>query len=253
MRRLWPLLSTFTLLEFKSISRPPRSGDWVRLLGYAAQYHAPQIDDVGGAENLSLVMVSARMTRALRRDAERMRWTFEDLGGGYHAVHGGPYPSFLVLLDDVSESERDPLLGAFGNRTLKAEERNAAIWMFAHRTLAEERDMSDLEGWEDFMEKLREVAPPEFLVQLLKPEERVAGLKPEERVAGLKPEERVAGLKPEERVAGLKPEERRAGLTPDETVLVLADEILRTLPEDFIDTLPAEVRNEIRRRLRPKH
>ena len=104
--------------------------------------------------------------------------------------------------------------------------------------------MADLEGWEDFMKKLRQTIPAEVLASLLYPEERIAGLKPEERVAGLKPEERVAGL---------KPEERRAGLTPDETVLVLADEILRVLPESFIESLPAPVRDEVRRRLRSAH
>jgi hypothetical protein len=243
LRRLWRMLSTHTLMEFKSISRPPRSGDLVRLLGYAAQYHGPRFGKIGGAENLSLVMVTACMSRVLRRDAERMHWTIDDLQGGYHAVRGTPYPTFLVLLDDVSQSEADRLLGAFGHGTL-GDDREAGWWMLAHRTNTAEVNMADLEGWEDFMKKLRQTIPAEVLASLLYPEERIAGLKPEERVAGLKPEERVAGL---------KPEERRAGLTPDETVLVLADEILRILPEPFIESLPAPVRDEVRRRLRSAH
>ena len=207
---------------------------------------------IGEVENLSLVMVTANLTRTLRRDAERMRWSIEAIAAGYYAVRRSVYPTFLVLLDEVSVAEEDRLLGAFGHGTL-GDDRQAGWWMLAHRANAEELEMTDLEGWEDFMKKLRQTIPAKVLASLLYPEERVAGLKPEERVAGLKPEERVAGLKPEERVAGLKPEERRAGLTPDETVLVLADEILRVLPEDFIEMLPADVRDEVRRRLRQKH
>jgi hypothetical protein len=85
-----------------------------------------------------------------------------------------------------------------------------------------ELKMSDLEGYEDYVEKIRKAVPPDVLASLLKPEERVAGLKPEERVAGLK---------------------------PDETVLLLADEFLRLLPDEFIQRLPQPVRDEIRRRL----
>jgi hypothetical protein len=44
LKRLWPELTTESLVEFKSISRPARRGDWIRLLGYAAQHHAKQIE-----------------------------------------------------------------------------------------------------------------------------------------------------------------------------------------------------------------
>ncbi|MCC6554856.1 MAG: hypothetical protein IT372_17930 [Polyangiaceae bacterium] len=59
----------------------------------------------------------------------------------------------------------------------------------------------------------------------------------------------VSSLAPEQRVAGLAPQERLAGLRAEEQVLALSDELLRRLPEDFVRTLPADVQEEIRRRV----
>jgi hypothetical protein len=249
LRRLWPMLSNHAIIEYKSVSRPPRAGDAARLLGYGAQYHAGRTDAIGRAPNLSLVLITAAMTPALERDLDRMGWRADDLGDGYLRVRGTCYPAFIVLLDDAAEAERDPLLGAFGHRTLGATDREAALWFLAHVAGVREVDMSQHEGYDDYIEKLRRVISPEVLARVFRPEDRVAGLKPEERVAGLKPEDRVAGLKPEERVAGLKPEERSSGLRPDETVLLLADEILRALPDDLLDRLEPGVRAEVRRRI----
>lgn len=123
LRRIWRRLSAHALVEFKSVSKPPRPGDWVRLHGYGAQYHAPRIEEVGDAENLTLVMVTAAMTPTLEQEARMMRWALEDLGGGYYRALGSHYPSFLVLIDEVAESEKDPLLGAFGHRKLGVEDR----------------------------------------------------------------------------------------------------------------------------------
>jgi hypothetical protein len=118
LRKLWPMLSKHTLVEYKSVARPPRPGDWIRLQGYASQYHAPRFQELDGPENLSLVLVTASMTPTLTREAAEMGWGLVDLGGGYYRVDGWNYASFLVLLDEVSDAEQDPLLGAFGHRTL---------------------------------------------------------------------------------------------------------------------------------------
>jgi hypothetical protein len=187
LRKIWPLISMHTLVEFKSVSRPPRPGDVTRLYGYGSQYHVAQIHDVGDAK-----------------------------------MRGPTYPSFLVLLAEVAEAERDPWLGAFGRRMLDRTDREAWTWLIAHLRTPTEQQMRELEGYEDYVEAIRKAVPPEILVDLLRPEERVAGL---------------------------KPEERRAGLAPDETVLVLADEILRLLPDEFIERLPEPIRAEVRRRL----
>src|SRR3712207_5683684 len=57
LRRLWPLLGTDTLVEFKSPARPPRKGDLLRLLAYGAVYHAAQalLDRLDDPRDLTLV------------------------------------------------------------------------------------------------------------------------------------------------------------------------------------------------------
>jgi hypothetical protein len=55
-------------------------------------------------------------------------------------------------------------------------------------------------------------------------------------------EERLAGLSPEQLLAGLTPEQRLAGLAPEQVILAL--------PLDVLRVLPAEVQEQIQKRLR---
>ena len=87
------------------------------------------------------------------------------------------------------------------------------------------------------------------LFAVLSPEFKASLFTPEELAAHLKPEQRLAGLKPEQRLAGLKAEERLAGLDPVQTVLALPDAVLRGLSEDYLATLPDDVRATVRSRL----
>ena len=252
LRRLWPLLSRETLLEYKSPGRPPRAGDWVKLLGYAAQWHASRVASIGRARNLSLVLAAPALTRTLVTEAKRMGWRLEALGKGYHRVHGAIYPSFLVLLDEVAADERDDLLAFLARAKMERAPRETIAWLRRHTMGAMDIETpEELEEFKQFIRRYLARLPPEerFETMGLPMDEYLAGLAPEERVAGLAPEERVAGLAPEERVAGLAPEERVAGLAPEETVLALSDELLRRLPESFIASLPEQVREQIRRRL----
>ncbi|WP_437728603.1 hypothetical protein [Sorangium sp. So ce861] len=47
----------------------------------------------------------------------------------------------------------------------------------------------------------------------------------------------------------MTPEERLAGLPPAYQLLVLSDEVLRTFPDEYLRSLPAEVQDAIRRRI----
>jgi hypothetical protein len=58
----------------------------------------------------------------------------------------------------------------------------------------------------------------------------------EQRLEGLAPEQRLQGLAPEQRLQGLTPEQLSEGLTPEQLAAT-------------IDALPAEVREQIKRRL----
>lgn len=118
----------------------------------------------------------------------------------------------MVEIDRVSEAEDDDFLRCFSHdaiRTVEAKQFWARV-VGARRT---GMTMSELEGYEDMIDKL------------------------------------LGSLPPEQRLAGLAPEQRLADLSPEEQILALSDELLRSLPEDFVRTLPSAVQGEIRRRL----
>ena len=55
----------------------------------------------------------------------------------------------------------------------------------------------------------------------------------------------VQNLPVEERLAGLAPEQRLAGLAPEHLVLALPDDALRALSDEYIATLPDDVRAKV--------
>lgn len=214
LRGLWPMLAPHSLFELKSVARPPRDGDLLRLLGYGVQYHTRAIDEIGGADGLALVMITAATTKALHRDCGRLGWNVEKLGGGYYQLAEAPYRCFLVLIDEVAASERDPLLAVFGGRTIERQDPEVVRWLMSHLDeLRKGADMTELEGYDDLARQIREKFGDELLLR------------------------------------DMPPERRTVGLRPDQTVLALADEILRQLPDDLIDSLPEETRLEVRRRI----
>ncbi len=110
LRTLWPKLRAHTLVEFKSAARPLRGGDLIRLLGYGAQYHARQVRRIGQGE-LGLVLVVARRSRALGDELRRLDWRLGEAEGGYVPLEGGPYPGWVVELDEVRRVEGEEVLG----------------------------------------------------------------------------------------------------------------------------------------------
>lgn len=59
----------------------------------------------------------------------------------------------------------------------------------------------------------------------------------------------VESFTPEERLAGLSPEKRLAGLAPEQRLLALPNDALRALSDDCLRSLPAEVKEAIRKRI----
>jgi hypothetical protein len=68
-------------------------------------------------------------------------------------------------------------------------------------------------------------------------------------VTGLPPEKVLSAFKPEQRLAGLPPEQRLAGLPPNQAVLALPDELLRALSDEYLESLPADIRAVVRDRI----
>lgn len=240
LRRLWPLLPGVSVVEFKSIGRPYRSGDLDRLWGYVHTYFANQCalprnradgrpltpaeggPEVREREELCAVLVVASRTPSLDAGVEAMRLRWEDLGGGYHRVTGGLFTLYVVEIDVVGPAEGDDLLHSLGHGTFVSPE---ARWFWMELVGSKEAAMSmqDMEGYKELMDKLLDSLPAEQV---------------------------LSHYAPEQRLAGLPAEQRLAGLDRDHQALALPVELLRLLPEEYLRSLSPEVEAEIRRRLR---
>jgi len=247
---LWPLLRTDTLVEFKSLAWPLQKGDLSRLQGYGAQYFTAQIDRPLALRDLALVLILPTRTPTLDDELARMEWTAIPLGNGYDRIEGAGYALYVAIMAEVTEAEKDGLLGLFSGRKWT---RKQIQWWWQHRTGSMgEMNMQDMPGTDEIIQEMLDSLPPEQRLAGLAPEVRLAGLAPKVRVAGLAPKDRVEGLAPEERLAGLTPEQRLAGLAPEQQVLALSDGVLRGLPKEYLSSLSADVQEAIRRRLGTK-
>jgi hypothetical protein len=128
-----------------------------------------------------------------------------------------------VVTDEVTETERDDYLRLFSHRPAQPGE--AARWLkqWMRDTRMKQPDIEELPGYEEMFQKLVEAMPVE---------------------------KRLAGLAPEQRLAGLAPEQRLAGLAPEQVILALPVEVLRMLSEEHLRSLPADVQETIKKRLR---
>ncbi len=220
---LWPLLRTDTLVEFKSLAWPLKKGDLARLQGYGAQYFSAQIDRPLALRDLALVLILPTRTPTLVDELARMSWTAISLGNGYDQIEGAGYALYVAIMTEVTEAEKDDLLGLFSGRKWT---RTQITWWWQHRTGSMgETNMQDMPGTDQNIQQMLDSLPPE---------------------------QRLAGLTPEVRLAGLAPEERLAGLAPEQQVLALSDVVLRGLPKEYLGSLPAEVQEAIRRRIGTK-
>jgi len=239
LRRLWRWLGVETIVEFKSLARPFRSGDLVRLWGYGVQWQTQRLRRLRPGD-LTLLLIVPSLTRALSAELAWMGFSVEDLGGGYRRVHGMVYIVYIVIIDEVAVAERDAFLALFGHHPADDPK---AWWWLQQFIVKEGKTMAlqKLEGYRKMVKRLSEAAAREYVV---------AQLTPKQRLAGLAPEQRLAGLAPEQRLAGLAPEQRLAGLAPEQILLALPDDVLRALAEDYVRTLPPKTRAAIRRRTR---
>ncbi|WP_437300823.1 hypothetical protein [Sorangium sp. So ce426] len=191
-----------------------RPGDLVRLVTYGGLYETAHLDDLPAPGDLTLVLVVASVTPTLREDLARKGWTLSPLGGGYARIDGPMYDTYLAITDEVTEAERDDYLRLFSHRSALPGE--AARWLkqWMRDTRMKQPDIEELPGYEEMFQKLVEAMPVE------------------------------------KRLAGLAPEQRLAGLAPEQVILALPVEVLRMLSEEHLHSLPADVRETIKKRLR---
>jgi hypothetical protein len=72
----------------------------------------------------------------------------------------------------------------------------------------------------------------------------------EDEATGNRGAARLAGLAPEQVLSKFAPEQRLAGLAPEHVILALPVAALRALSDDYLASLPLNVREEIRKRIR---
>jgi hypothetical protein len=207
LRGLWPRLSRVALLEFKSPSRGFRRGDLVRLMAYGSLYLAQHMNELQKLADLDLVLVVPAVNKALLAEIAFLRCERRSLDPGYAALVGLGYTTYMVVTDEVAETERDEFLKIFSHHPVH--DPDALDWLQDWLALQEEH-MPQVKRSKSFHEVRQK------LLSSMTPKERLAGLSADERLAGLSADERLAGLSADERLAGLSPEEVLAQFSPDE-------------------------------------
>jgi hypothetical protein len=238
LRDLWGRLPLITVAELKTVARPYRADGLDRLWSYVHMYWIARPAALEHRMDLAALLLVPSRTPTLDADAEALKLVWNDLGGGYWELTGGPFVLYVVEIDTVTEREDEDLVRYFSHNTEHTLEARR-FWAEQIGTKEAMMAVQELEGYDEVVEKFLEFIPPE---------QRLAGLAPEQRLAGLAPEQRLAGLAPEQRLAGLAPEQRLAGLSREQMILALPDDELRKLPEEYLATFPEPTRAAIRRR-----
>ncbi len=212
LRKLWGFLPKDTILEFKSTGRPYRARNLDRLWAYLHLHYTDELKRLEQRSDLCGALLVPTRTPSLDADVGSLGLTWHDRGAGYWELTGGPFALYVLEIDTVAEAEEDDLLRSFGHNMPHTQE--AKRWFLEQNgSTVEGVKMSDLEGYDEMVQKM------------------------------------LDGLSPEQRLAGLAPEQRLAGLSPEQTLLALHDDMLRKLPDDYLATLSEPTRSAIRARI----
>jgi hypothetical protein len=221
LKKLWSLLPRAAIVEFKSVGRPYRARNLDRLWAYLYLYYVDQPERLEKRADLCGVLVVAARTPSLNADADALGFCWKDLGDGYWELTGGPFALYVVEVDVVADAERDEVLQLLGHAEIHT--------ALARRWLSEQlggeeiaMHISELEGYDEVVQKFVESLPPE---------------------------KRLAGLSPAQVLAAYKPEQVLAALSPEQVLLAMPDEALRALSQEYVATLSEPTRAAIRARI----
>ena len=244
LKGLWAHLPKRTVLEFKSLLRGLRAGGLAKLQAYGDRYYSEEVKGLRKPTDLALVLLVVSITPTLRRELTRMSWIMSPMTPGYYCITNSFFPTFIGVIDEISDAEHDALLDSVG-RGRMIDGTVGAWWSERMLPTPEARRLMNAKHTTrealEFMRRL----PPKFrartidgaAIRLVPPAVYREGL---------------SMLTPQERLADLTPEQRLADLTPEQKIAAMPVEFLRALSPAYVDSLPAEVRAEIKRRLR-KH
>jgi hypothetical protein len=227
-------LRPHTLIEHKGPTDDLAAEDALVLLGYGAQYM--RLKKIKSAADVCLMVVADHITPGFAEQITRHDGRFAQVGQGLWKGELAGFALHGVETYDASRSgSSERLLYAFsrafitdpqGGPPLDEETRRVYTLLQAQvEQFRKARGSAAMKYYEMMQRSLEELMEP--VLEAMPAEKRLQGLTPEKRLQGLTPEQRLQGLTPEQRLQGLTPEQLAA----------------------TIDALPAEVREQLKRRL----
>jgi hypothetical protein len=219
LRTLWPKLGKVTVLEYKSpVASSFRPGDLVGLLGYGDLYATAHFAELPSRADLTLALVLPSITPTLLKEIAWLGAILVPLGGGYSRIDGLLYVIYVAATDEVSDAERDEFLALFSHHRVKQGAATHWLQEWMRDAKMKQPNIEEVPGWNEMMRRFLDRLPVE---------------------------ERLEGLVPEEIAARLNP-----ALPLDRLLPTLPLELLRGLSEEYLRSLPPEVLDQVRRRLR---
>jgi hypothetical protein len=219
---LLPLLSQFTLIEFKGPTDAMKWGDFARLVGCSYLWLS-QLRDPVPHQEVSLVVVAPAVNAPLRDELRQLGFEIKEREPGIFQVTGLPFATWLVETDVMAERGQ-PVLSLVSRAFLN--DRRSIIELFArrgHTALANYRYMvqqvkqfrreEELAMQQAISENLEQFEEELFdkMLEEASPERRLRGLAPEERLRGLAPEELAAALSEEQAARLIAALQRKQG------------------------------------------
>jgi hypothetical protein len=195
---LLPLLSRFTLIEFKGPTDSLEPGDLAQLVGCTFLWHSQQAERVPQAD-ISLIVLAPSVNEAVREELGCFGWQISEHEAGVHRVSGGPFTMWLVETDVMAKLGQ-PVLSLVSRVFLNEHERiiehlretgHELLLCYVLQQVARFRKM----GKEFAMQH----AGTEYMDEVEDELQAILdGMPVENRLRGLSPEEILRRLTPEE-------------------------------------------------------
>lgn len=214
---LLPLLSRFTLIEFKGPTDALERGDLAQLLGCAFLWHSQQEASIPQAE-ISLIVLAPSVNEAFRGELHALGWQIGEHEAGVHRITGGPFTTWLVETDVMAKLGQ-PVLALMSRVFLKDHERiieqltrtgHGLLLCYVLQQIEQFRGMGEEFAMQhagtEYMGELEDELQTAVL-ETIPVEKRLQGVPPEERLRGLSPEEVLRRFSPEGFADGLSDEQ----------------------------------------------
>jgi hypothetical protein len=142
-----------------------------KLVAYGSLYLAQHMNELHQLDELDLVLVVPAMNKALLAELAFLQCERRSLDPGYAALVGLGYTTYMVVTDEVAETERDEFLKIFSHHPVH--DPDAVDWLQDWLALQEEH-MPQVKRSKSFHEVRQK------LLSSMTPKERLSGLSAEE-------------------------------------------------------------------------